>query len=759
MPEKKASHKKRDQELCSDERHLRLLNNIINSIIASDDYELMMKKLVRDLADLLEADDCYLARWQPSGRPVSLAAATQKFKPYSDEQAFSPQEEALVISALDKRKVLVLKQSDPLAANLEVICKHSEKCTLLVIPLIYSEMKIGTAILTYGQGKEIEKEDRLCAGQVGQQIALMLCDAQQDYELQKRLRETNTLANIARNLSETEHVGLRSVLQLIVASVKELIPKADQTVIHILDEDGEYLVPEAVSWLNGKIDNTVRMRLGEGIAGQVLSNGATIKVADVFTDERFLKTDMPPKFRSMIVAPVQSGSQKLGTISIWNNLPNAFTQDECDLLSALGIQAANACLLELTKTSQKETNALYRISQGLVAAIDPEQLMNDVVELLKENFGYYHVQIYVADPESGDFYVRAGSGEIGRKLVEMKHHLAVGEGFVGYTAETGMPFFTNTVEDSVSFVANPLLPETKSELAVPIKVGNRMLGLLDVQQKPPSVLTSRDMHLMSAVADQLAVALQKANLYADLQTALHQEQETRSQLIHSERLAVVGRLLASVSHELNNPLQAIQNALFLLKEEIGISEQGRQDLNIVLSETERMASLLERLRVAYRTVKVEDFQLIQFNDIIEDIAALVATHLRHNKIIFEFHPDPNLPRVSGLDEQLRQVMLNLFVNAVDAMSSGGRLRVFTDYDKKHKEVVITISDTGVGIEPAILPNVFEAFVTNKERGSGLGLTITYEIVAKHNGRIKAENNKGPGATFKVWLPAAQEPAV
>jgi signal transduction histidine kinase len=261
-----------------------------------------------------------------------------------------------------------------------------------------------------------------------------------------------------------------------------------------------------------------------------------------------------------------------------------------------------------------------------------------------------------------------------------------------------------------------------------------------------------DVQLVTAVADQLAVALQKAQLYADLQNSLLQEQATRAQLVHTEKLATAGRLLASVSHELNNPLQAIQNALFLLKDEKGISAQGKQDLKIVLSEAERMATLLERLRTTYQPVGVEDFQLVQVNDIIEDVHALVATHLRHASITFECQSDPALPAIPGLADQLKQVLLNLFMNAVDAMVDGGRLIVSTVWLAERREVLISISDTGTGIDQSILPNLFEAFITNKAKGTGLGLAISYEIILKHNGRIRAENQPEGGARFNIWLP-------
>jgi signal transduction histidine kinase len=285
------------------------------------------------------------------------------------------------------------------------------------------------------------------------------------------------------------------------------------------------------------------------------------------------------------------------------------------------------------------------------------------------------------------------------------------------------------------------------------------VGVLDIHQTPPHRLTDGDLQLTTAAADQLAVALQKASLYANLQRSLQQEQTIRSQLLQSERLALVGRLLASVSHELNNPLQAIQNALFLLKEEVNLSPQGNQDLGLILSETERMAALIERLRSAYRPVRIKDFQPVQLNSLVEDVYALIATHMRHKEIAFEFIPDPDLPEVSGISDQIRQVVLNLFLNAIEVMQPGGCLTVQTQSLVPLKEALLLIKDTGPGIDPEILPSIFEPFITSKSTGTGLGLTITLDIIQQHHGRIEVENNPERGATFKVWLPVdGGEPA-
>jgi signal transduction histidine kinase len=501
----------------------------------------------------------------------------------------------------------------------------------------------------------------------------------------------------------------------------------------------------------------LNLRPKEGVAGYVIFSGETVVIPNVLEDPRFLNQGAPPEFRSLMVAPVQSGLKKLGTISVQSSDTNAFSEEESFLLASLGVQAAiaieNVHLLESTQQALKETNALYLINQKLIATLDPQELMQDVVELLQQSFGYSYVQIYVADPQSGDFVIRAGSGDIGRQLREQGYRLRAGEGIVGYTAETGSPFFTNNVDEVVSFVRNPLLPDMKSQLSVPVKIEGRILGLLDIQQQPPALLTQRDLQLVSVAADQLALALQKANLYADLQSSLQTEKAMRNQLLLNDRLSTMGRLLASVSHELNNPLQAIQNALFLLREEQGISSQGRQDLDIVLAESERMAALISRLRATYRPIRAEDFQQMQLNDVIEDVYALIATHLRHNEISFEFFPDPYLPVIPGLPDQIRQVILNLLMNAVEAMPESGRLTVATEWQEESDEVLLRVTDTGTGINPVIMQNIFEAFVTNKDRGTGLGLTIVYDIVNRHRGRIQAWNNPELGATFSVWLPA------
>jgi len=750
-----------EKKLRERERHLSQLNILTQNILDPRYPELMYFHLISHLTNLFVADYGHLVLWDANVQQAILMACTQALEIPASGIPLEEAESERARGVLQSKKAIfindVLQSSQHILPS--ILKDHTgEVRSALCIPLVAGNEKIGAATILFVEDHSFTPDEITSAEMVGRQAAIALGNVHQKNEIQQRLRESDALTAISRALSQTERISLDHVLQLIVDSARELIPGTEQAVIHLLEEREEekILIPRAVTGFDIAEGGKVKMHLGEGVAGQVMASGQPTNVANVDGDPRFLRQGDKPRFRSLLVAPVQSGEKKLGTISVQSGKAEAFTDEEMRLLAALGTQASiaieNARLLETTQQGLKEVNALYRITQGLAASLDTEQLMKEVVDLLQQSFGYYHVAILVVDPETEDFVEHYGSGALGKFLIGER--LPAGAGIIGHAAATGKPFFTNDVNRVVFYFPHPLLPETQSELAMPIKVENHVMGVLDVQQCPPGRLTERDLHLVGTVAEQLAVALQKASLYSELQSSLAQEQAMRSQLIQSERLALVGRLLASVSHELNNPIQAIQNALFLLQEERGISPQGQQDLQIVLSETERMAGLIDRLRTSYRSTRVEDLQPVQVNQVVEDVYALIATHLRHNKISFEFHPEPDLPYIAALPDQIRQVILNLLMNGVEAMHSGGRLIVSTELDGC--EVLLTIADTGTGIAAELLPNIFDAFITSKKSGTGLGLTITRDIVQRHHGHIQAENNAEGGATFKVWFPAQPE---
>lgn len=751
-------------ELSSRERFISILSlaarDVLDPNLAHDDRYFY---LASHLANLFMADYAYVLGWNASRGEMTLLTTTRPNIQHTADFALESDNSASHSLVIANNQALVLNSdSPPSLVNLATLRElslppHSE----FALPLVSGKYQFGAVVFGFESPRHISAQEIIFAPLAGSQVALALRIAEQDAQIKKQLREAQSLSNIGRALSETEKVGLETLLQLIADSTQELIPVAQKVVLHLLDAENQVLIPRAVAGESQTPNSKLNMRLGEGIAGQVIASGKSISIPDVQTDQRFLYPTHSLQYRSLIVAPIKKQQQKvLGSLSIDSKQANAFTPDDERLLELLGVQAAiaieNASLLETIRQDLQEIRALHHIGRALATTLNPDELFSDTVNLLFELFGFYHIQIFVADTLRNKMVARAASGEHAAQLLEGGYEIEIGAGIVGHVAEIGEPFVTNNVEAVVFYMRHPLLTETQSELTIPIKTSNQVLGVLDIQERPPRQFSPRQMNLMAAVADQLAVALEKANLYQELQTALHQEKEMRDCLIQNERLALAGKLLASVSHELNNPLQAIQNALFLIQEDEHLSKQGKQDLSIILAETERMASLISRLRATYRAAQAEDFQPTLLNDIVEDVHALTATYMRHRKITFNFHPDPDLPLIPVIPDKIRQVVLNLVINAIEAMPEGGQLTILTAYLPQSQQAQMTFLDTGAGINPAIQDRIFEPFVTDKETGTGLGLTITADIIRQHQGEIRARNNPSGGAIFEVCLPIRRE---
>jgi signal transduction histidine kinase len=179
----------------------------------------------------------------------------------------------------------------------------------------------------------------------------------------------------------------------------------------------------------------------------------------------------------------------------------------------------------------------------------------------------------------------------------------------------------------------------------------------------------------------------------------------------------------------------------------------------VIEEVDRLNGIvsgyLDFARAGGSLLAGDSLQLIDLDELIGSVRKHLADKYGADQITWladtTGEPLPHLT-ITSYPRSLRQVILNLFMNAVDAMATGGQLAVSTQYLSENNEVLVSVSDTGTGIDPAILPHIFEPFTTGKEKGTGLGLSISYELVFNHGGRIQAENNPDGGAVFRVWLP-------
>lgn len=232
----------------------------------------------------------------------------------------------------------------------------------------------------------------------------------------------------------------------------------------------------------------------------------------------------------------------------------------------------------------------------------------------------------------------------------------------------------------------------------------------------------------------------------------------QKQLIRVEKLAAIGQLASSIAHEVGNPLQAIQGFLSLFLEQCEPNTPNRGFLELAEEEIERIVQVLSRLRDLYRP-QPEKVSETDINALLESVLLLTSKQLERGKIRVMREMDMSLPLIRAVGDQIKQVILNLVLNAAEAMPDGGMLHVQTyqRHDSSGKDYcVITITDTGMGIAPDQLPYIFDGLHTTKERGMGLGLYTSRVIIERHMGRISANSTATEGTTFTIMLPINQE---
>ncbi|MGB9628316.1 MAG: PAS domain S-box protein [Thermodesulfobacteriota bacterium] len=243
-------------------------------------------------------------------------------------------------------------------------------------------------------------------------------------------------------------------------------------------------------------------------------------------------------------------------------------------------------------------------------------------------------------------------------------------------------------------------------------------------------------------------------IFKDLRERLKMERElqkVQQALLQSEKLAAMGRLTSQIAHELNNPIYGIMNTLELLKTEIPPTSKRRRILDLSLSEAQRLAEMLRNM-LSFSKPEEETRRPVRINELVEGILLVMDKQMRESNIKIETSFDGQIPEVMASTNQMRQVLLNMFKNAKEAMPRGGTLTVQTR--REDNKISIHIQDTGMGIPEGIRDKIFDAFFTTKQavKGVGLGLSVCYGIIKDHGGEIKVESEEGKGTRFTIFLP-------
>ncbi len=258
-----------------------------------------------------------------------------------------------------------------------------------------------------------------------------------------------------------------------------------------------------------------------------------------------------------------------------------------------------------------------------------------------------------------------------------------------------------------------------------------------------------DLEMFLILGSQAAMALENARLYAELRDYVRQVEESQQALLQAEKMAAAGRLTASIAHEVNNPLQAVQNCLHLASRQDLPEEQRTEYFELAKSELNRLMSTVQRMLDFYRPGAIAPSE-VNLREILQHVVGLMSQQLAKRGIEVQVDIPASMPPIYAVGSQIQQVFINLVLNAFDAMTEGGRLQIQACVVKHGVEIFF--QDSGPGVPKEKLAHIFEPFYSTKEGGTGLGLTVSYNIVTAHGGSLELVANNKPGACFRVYLP-------
>ena len=583
-------------------------------------------------------------------------------------------------------------------------------------------------------------------------------------ELETRLRTEQKKAALVRDVWRAMSSGLHldQLLTLIMDKVTQLM-EADRSTLYLLSDDGATLWSKV---FQGDDFSEIRLTVGEGIAGWVAESGVIVNIPDAYTDQRFqpaVDTRSGYRTRSILCSPMRnSKGDIIGVLQVLNKQDGGpFTKDDEELLVALSTQAAmsieNSKLyhsvvaknVELLKARDKleqrtnELNVLYEIEKLMNADLDLDELLEQILYQAMDTVGAEAGSIALRDPDSDELTFRTLAGPL---AAEIEHRtIPVGQGIIGWVVAHGSPVIVNDPANDARHAAtfaSDLGLRPRNLICTPLH-GDEVLGAIELIDQvhrgdDPDARISGfdegDLKLLVLIAGQAAKAIGLAR--------------SRSARSKQERLASIGRMLASVLHDLKTPMTIISGYAQLMAQ---IEDNGQREAYVeqILRQFDLMSGMTREVLAFARGESEVLVRRIYLHKFFDELATQLNHALAGRGITLEM--DARYRDVAYFDEQkILRLMHNLARNAADAMPEGGVFRITTQADGD--DLVIDVADNGPGIPAELDGRLFDLFSSAKQGGTGLGLAIVKKIVDEHHGQIGYDSHPGEGTRFTIRLP-------
>jgi signal transduction histidine kinase len=513
--------------------------------------------------------------------------------------------------------------------------------------------------------------------------------------------------------------------------------------------------------------------LDEGLAGWVIHHAQLLNLdrdEDLLSLEEGLRAVLlnTETLTSVLALPLTVDGDTIGALLFESRQRRAYDDGDVRLGTILAAQIAiairNAQLYEESRHRAEHIATLNAITRAMTASLDIDEVFQTFAVQVKRLIEHHRMSIALLDEDGKALHVYAMAADRRPGLDASAELPAVEGSAVGWVVTNRKPLVQPETR-LLRFKEDEILLRDgiRSYLAVPLSVKGEVIGTLNVGCRRPHAFGPSDVQTLTEIANQIAISIQNQRLHAETQRfaeelerrvreRTRELEEVQAQLIEAERFAAAGRLAAAIAHEINNPMQSIRSGLELLARRIPQHDEvSRQYVEILLEEQARVSGIIHQMLDFYRPARGHR-EPTDINGVIRHVLRLAEIDRHETRI--ETQLDPNLPLVHANADQLKQVFLNLTLNAIEAMSRGEHLTVTTA--TAEDEIVIRFADEGPGITAEDRERIFEPFYTTKPGGLGIGLSVSRGLIEAHGGRISVHSEEGRGTTFEIRLPVTQE---
>lgn len=743
-----------------------LLGEIASTTSATFDQDATLADVARRLVEHFRVDHCGIVLFDEECETMVVVAeypdqgvlgTVMPARGYPVGDQFLRDQAPLVVNNIHT--------ASRLGPNAELLAELGVN-TLALIPIKSENRLIGSIGLDAVDPHYKFNETELALVQaIAAQVATALEKTRLFRQTQEGLRETAVLYRVSRALAQLDNE--REMLELVLREYLRHLNLTQGGAL-IFDEDRVSGTLKAHVVDGELVEPGLRIPVAASPVHQkLIETGQPVVINDVRSDELvepLREFTLNLGIQSLLLMPIKVRGEVIGALGADATAGlHEFSEREIALVQAMADQLSVSLekhrLLAETKRRALQLQTATDVGRIITANLELDILMGETVELIRDRFGFDHAQIFLLDGEGKWAVLHKSTGPAGQELLARGHRLAVGsQSVIGQVTAQRKTVIARDVDTDRVHRPNVLLPDTRAEIAIPLQVGDRLIGALDVQSNQPNAFNHDDVLALELLAGQIAVAIENARAFAE-------QQETAARLREVDRMKT--QFLANMSHELRTPLNSIIGfSRVILKGIDGpITELQKTDLTAIYHSGQHLLGLINNILDLSKIEagKMElNFEEVDLRQILKSVASTAVALVKDKSVELVQDVAEDLPLIYADQTRLRQIVLNLIANAAKFTEEGQiSLTARADGD----DVLVCVSDTGIGIPPDKLEHIFEEFTqvdastTRRAGGTGLGLPITRHFVEMHNGTITVQSKEGSGSTFTVRLPLNRASAV